>query len=104
MSILRIRDASGNVQEIPVIKGDKGDRGPKGADGLTPTFEFATMSNDVLDGTQVRILIGGELIDSFFVYNGRTPVKGEDYWTTADKTEIVNDVLSSLPAWTGGSY
>jgi hypothetical protein len=25
MAILKIRDANGNVQEIPVIKGDKGD-------------------------------------------------------------------------------
>lgn len=35
---------------------------------------------------------------------GETPVKGEDYWTEADKAEIVNDVLAGLPTWTGGSY
>ena len=29
--------------------------------------------------------------------NGYTPVRGTDYWTEADKTEIVNDVLNSLP-------
>ena len=35
---------------------------------------------------------------------GDTPVKGTDYWTAADKSEIVADTLASLPTWTGGSY
>ena len=36
--------------------------------------------------------------------NGYTPVKGTDYWTAADKAEIVADTLAALPTWTGGSY
>lgn len=36
--------------------------------------------------------------------DGYTPVRGTDYWTTADKKAIVNDVLGALPEWTGGSY
>ena len=35
---------------------------------------------------------------------GDTPVKGTDYWTAADKAEIVADILAALPTWTGGSY
>lgn len=35
---------------------------------------------------------------------GDTPVKGTDYWTPADKQEIVADTLAALPTWTGGSY
>lgn len=35
---------------------------------------------------------------------GDTPVKGTDYWTVADKAEIVADTLAALPTWTGGSY
>ena len=35
---------------------------------------------------------------------GLKPVKGTDYWTDADKQEIVNDTLAALPTWTGGSY
>lgn len=35
---------------------------------------------------------------------GYTPVKGTDYWTAADKAEIVNDTLAALPTWTGGNY
>ncbi len=29
--------------------------------------------------------------------DGKTPVKGEDYYTPADKQEMVNDVLAALP-------
>lgn len=36
--------------------------------------------------------------------DGKTPVKGTDYWTQADQTAIVNDVLAALPTWTGGAY
>ena len=35
---------------------------------------------------------------------GHTPVKGTDYWTAADKQEIVNDVLAALPDGTEVSY
>ena len=35
---------------------------------------------------------------------GDTPVKGTDYWTAADKAEIVADTLAALPKWTGGNY
>lgn len=36
--------------------------------------------------------------------DGKTPVKGTDYWTESDKAEIVADTLAALPKWTGGSY
>lgn len=35
---------------------------------------------------------------------GKTPIKGMDYWTTSDKAEIVNETISALPKWNGGSY
>lgn len=35
---------------------------------------------------------------------GDAPIKGTDYWTAADKAEIVNDTLAALPKWTGGNY
>ena len=35
---------------------------------------------------------------------GDTPVKGTDYWTAADKAEMVADTLAALPTWTGGNY
>lgn len=57
-------------------KGDKGDKGDPGEKGD----------------------IGAPGAD------GYTPVKGTDYYTEADKTEMVNRVLAALPRWSGGSY
>ena len=57
-------------------KGDKGDPGEKGDTGAAGK-----------DGA-----------------NGKTPVRGTDYWTDTDKTDMLNDVLAALPTWNGGSY
>ena len=35
---------------------------------------------------------------------GKTPVRGPDYWTAADKQEIVNSVIAALPDGTEVSY
>lgn len=34
--------------------------------------------------------------------DGYTPVKGVDYYTESDKTEMVNAVISALPKYEGG--
>lgn len=36
--------------------------------------------------------------------NGYTPVKGTDYWTEADKEEIVQDVLAAMPSAEGVAF
>lgn len=60
-------------------------------------------NKDILDKLSVA---GGKLQynGSDVGLKGDTPVKGTDYWTAADKTEIVNDALAALPTWTGGNY
>lgn len=35
---------------------------------------------------------------------GKTPIRGTDYWTEADKQEIVNSVIAALPDGTEVSY
>jgi hypothetical protein len=34
-------------------------------------------------------------------FDGKTPVKGTDYFTAADKAEMVNDVIAALPVYAG---
>lgn len=58
------------------IQGEKGDKGDKGDTGATGAPGAA----------------------------GYTPVRGTDYWTAEDQQSIVNDVLTALPTWEGGSY
>lgn len=36
--------------------------------------------------------------------DGKTPVAGVDFFTEADRAEMVDAVLSALPKWTGGDY
>lgn len=61
-------------------KGEKGDPGQNGKDGAD--------GKDGKDGENGKDGINGQ--------DGYTPVRGVDYWTNADKTEIVNDVLSQI--------
>ena len=35
---------------------------------------------------------------------GKSPVVGVDYFTDADKQEIVEAVLAAMPTWNGGAY
>lgn len=73
MSILKIRDADGNMQEILAIRGEPGKDGVDGKDGEPGK-----------DGA-----------------DGYTPVRGTDYWTDADRTQMVTDVISALPIYNG---
>lgn len=69
-------------------KGDTGDTGPRGPKG--------DKGNTGAQGPQGETGPAGA--------DGRTPVRGVDYYTTADQAAIVQDVLAALPTWTGGSY
>lgn len=84
----------------PGAKGDKGDKGDQGEKGDTgsqgPPGEKGETGSQGPQGPQGETGPKGN--------DGKTPVRGTDYWTQNDKTEIVNDVLSALPTWTGGSY
>lgn len=67
------------------IKGAKGDKGDTGAQG-----ERGVAGADGKDGTN-----GADGTD------GYTPVRGTDYWTEADKAEIVAATLAALPVYDG---
>lgn len=63
-------------------KGDKGDTGPQG-----PKGEKGDTGPQGPAGA-----------------DGYTPIKGTDYFTESDKTELVNSVLAALPAAEGVSF
>lgn len=66
-------------------------------DGITPTI--GANGNWYIGSKDTGKPSRGEKGDK-----GDMPVKGTDYWTAADKAEIVNDTLAALPTWTGGAY
>lgn len=51
------------------------------------------------NGTWVEVpaLKGSDGVNGTNGTNGTTPVKGTDYWTAADQSSIVQDVLAALP-------
>lgn len=85
------------------LKGADGANGKDGTNGITPTI--GANGNWYLDTTDTGKPSRGEKGDTGAAgADGYTPVKGTDYWTAADKAEIVADTLAALPTWTGGSY
>lgn len=93
------------------VQGDKGETGAAGEDGVsvTHTWNGTVLTITSASGTSSVDLKGekgdqgeqgiqgktGEKGDKGEAgVDGYTPVKGTDYWTEADKSEIVNDVVS----------
>lgn len=95
--------SNGKLQYNGSDVGLKGDKGTDGKDGITPTI--GANGNWYLGTTDTGKPSRGDKGDTGAAgADGYTPVKGTDYWTAADKAEIVNDTLAALPKWTGGSY
>lgn len=77
---------------------------------LASPFELVITSGDTVvryDGSEaksVELSAGPQGPQGPAGPAGTTPVKGTDYWTAADKAEIVQATLAALPTWTGGEY
>ena len=71
------------IQGIQGLKGEKGDTGEQGAQG--PKGDTGEKGDPGEKGPK------GDTGDP-----GYTPVRGTDYWTAADKAEIVADVLAEF--------
>ena len=71
-------------------KGDKGDKGNPGADGVSIEDIYSTADDTGRQMTVIITLTDGKRLMFEVPYgkDGKTPVKGVDYWTEADKAEI----------------
>lgn len=80
-----------------------------GQDGATPNIQIGTVET-LAAGSPATASMGGTPENPLLNLGipqgnaGNTPVKGTDYFTDADKTELVNAVLAALPAAEGVSY
>lgn len=81
-------------------KGDAGETGPAGPKGDTGPPGQTGPKGDKGD-TGERGPAGPEGPKGA---DGKAPVKGTDYWTEADKAEIVQSVLAALPDGTEVAY
>lgn len=96
----------GTSYDITAPKGAKGDKGDAFTYSDFTAEQLAALKGEKGDtGAQGPQGDKGEKGDKGEAgAAGHTPEKGVDYWTTSDKSEIVDDVLAALPTWTGGSY
>lgn len=77
--------------------GAPGKEGTAGADGVTP--HIGDNGNWYIGSTDT-----GKPSRGTAGAPGKTPVRGTDYWTAADKQEIVSSVISALPDGTEVEY
>ena len=94
---LKIKDEGGNWNSIAAIKGDKGDKGEQGIQGIQG--ETGAPGPQGIQGIQGP---KGDKGDTGA--DGHTPVKGTDYFTEADKQELVTAVIAALPSSEEVSY
>lgn len=100
-------DLKGEPGHTPV-KGEDYFDGAPGEDGISPvavvtqTDTGATITITDKTGTTSAAVTNGK--DGDKGDPGATPVRGTDYWTDADKQEIINSVLAALPAAEGVSF
>ena len=87
----------------PGKDGAAGKPGAAGADGVTP--HIGDNGNWYLGETDTgKPSRGATGAKGDPGTPGKTPVRGTDYWTVADKQEIVNSVIAALPDGTEVSY
>lgn len=104
---------SRQMQEIVIgnVKGPKGDIGLTGPQG--EPFKYKDFTPEQLEALKVKGDKGDK--GDAFTYadftpeqleslKGPAPVRGVDYWTESDKSEIVNDVLASIPNYNEESF
>ena len=109
MAILKVKDDEGNVFDIPAIRGKDGDDGRTPVYGVDyPKIEIINSQdpNSGCDYVTIRTVIETEedIIEENVgsirqPKDGRTPVKGIDYFTEDDKAEMVQNVLGGLPVF-----
>ena len=101
---ITISDKNGS-KSVDVMDGKDGDDGNDGTSVTVSNVSESTASGGTnvvtfSDGKKVNIKNGKDGKDGTNGTNGKTPVKGTDYWTSSDKTEMVNSVKAALPTLT----
>jgi hypothetical protein len=89
MGMMQIKDpVTGEWKDIPFVRGPRGPQGEPGEAGpIGPTGPKGDKGDTGATGAT-----GPKGAD------GKTPVKGTDYWTAADKAEILNELSTGTTA------
>ena len=90
-------------EELKGEKGDKGDKGDRGDDGIGVDGADGASAYDI---AVVHGFIGTEeeWIASLHGQDGMTPVRGVDYWTSADIAQIQSYIDGQIGGALNGTY
>ena len=95
-------------EQLAGLKGEKGEKGADGNDGISPSFSIEEKDNGysltitAKDKVEtIDIKNGNDGAQGIPGTNGTTPVKGVDYFTESDVSEIVASVVAALPKYNG---
>lgn len=78
------------------IQGERGEEGKAGKDGVTP--HIGDNGNWFIGETDTGVCAAGkDGLPGEAGADGYTPVKGTDYWTEADKAEIIKEFTDNCP-------
>jgi hypothetical protein len=97
-------------KDNPTMVNIKGIQGEKGADGIGISKISYTPATQSSDGTKsftpviVQTNDGNKTNLVITAYNGKTPIKGTDYFTESEKDELIQDVITVLPIEVGEDY
>lgn len=92
-----------------------GTNGQDGADGVTPNITIGTVTT-LEAGQQATVVKRGTIENPIFDFgipngengsngaDGITPVKGQDYYTQAEKEELITEILNRIPNGNGVAY
>lgn len=108
-NVFTVTLTNGTSATFTVKNGRTGSTGAPGADGspgkngtsATHSWNGTVLTITSASGTSSADLKGEKGDKGDTGAPGHTPVKGTDYFTNADKTEMVNAVIAALPVYNG---
>lgn len=97
------------IFDFTIPRGDKGADGADGADGITPHIGdngnwYIGLTDTGKPSRGAAGPVGPQGPQGEKGADGKTPVKGTDYWTAADKQEIIDDIHPAYYIDLAGEY
>ena len=98
-----VQSVNGKTGAVQLTAADVGAASRETVEKLTETVNTKIGASELTTAVETA-LAEAKASGEFDGEDGKTPVKGTDYFTADDKTEMINLVLAALPTWNGGSY
>ena len=98
-----VQSVNGKTGAVQLTAADVGAASRETVEKLTETKNKKIGASELTTAVETA-LAEAKASGEFDGEDGKTPVKGKDYFTADDKTEMINLVLAALPTWNGGSY